>query len=825
MARTKKKRAKKRTQKRKRREPSYTWPWWHAAAPIVALGNPNAATTAAIVQLYEAGKAEATDEKLAKALRREIAKRFEISEKTVRRTLIAEKVIEPSVKEEIPKETVKEVLDLAEAPGVTVKHISQKTGVSERRIRKLLDRHKKRLALAVPIAERIRSRAEERGEAPEALPAKSRLAIAQDIVEFDWSIAASKMLLLPAMEVADEHERYKRLQHELNVALPKLSGHIIYGRDMADELRNVAAYVLKMMMAAPPAEYLKRYRKGGVPAMLKYGEEKVADQGPIDAQAVQDFITLATMQVDLPGTRRALTPAQLEAQYEGAVSRVGTGDERGRSIREFNEYERATVKLRSLVRKWKRTKAPEDLEAVEDKIAELRAESKSWAAEPKKLAKKAIARLQKDAALTKVAFVEVPGRRGMVRMDPRQAKLVAEARARLEAEGFPSPSMAYVRTIQNYQDKLREYHRLTQLRKTATSLYRAGGTKPTAKLVDEALRALGEKVVKPKKPKKPKAPKKQPSVERMMDVLPMPPEPEDYLKTLPPHVLEQLAPARPGPPRRKPKVLTAAEAKAESIAFRERLRAAGRWRPPPPTRPPPPKITRGPLAKVTALIQKAKWRQARSALAAIDKAALPVDAQFQHSAVATYLHTYGPRLEPTEREEIVAAREGRESAAKVAKRLGLPKEQVERVYRNWEWDVYEALAPYKRLTKAALAEALAEIQEKTGIALSDARAKEIRKKLKGKKRPVPTPVERAVMGFGGVEILGEAERERVAASPAATWFRRNPATWGDTIFARVNAALHSGSGFAGGRPKASRSAGRAARRQAQRKRLSRLMRV
>ena len=228
---------------------------------------------------------------------------------------------------------------------------------------------------------------------------------------------------------------------------------------------------------------------------------------------------------------------------------------------------------------------------------------------------------------------------------------------------------------------------------------------------------------------------------------------------------------------------------------------------------------------MTALIQKAKWRQARSALAAIDRSALPVDGQFQYGDLATYLHTYAPRLEPTQREEIIGAREGRESAAKVAKRLGVPKEQVDRVYRNWEWDVYEALAHHKRLTKAALAEVTSEIEEKTGVALSDARAKEIRKKLKGKKRPVPTPVERPVIGFGGAAILGEAERERVAASPAATWLRRNPATWGDTLFARVNAALHSGSGFARGRSKSSRSAGRAARRQAQRKRLSRLMRV
>lgn len=493
MAKAKKKRVKKRVKKAVRKKPARKWSpmlhqgladaghFLHAAALQSGnlMGNPDPLTEEQIEQSYRSREEDAVDEQTAKAIRRDLAKRFKISEKTVRRVLQKRGVIEAGGRQEVSAKVRDEILELAAVPHATAKSISTQTQVPERTLRRVLQRHGVELGLSVPIGERLAEEA-----VKTELTTEEKVAIINADLEFDWAIASSKMLLLPAQDLPDR-ERYSRLRTELSKGLrkledPKFAGRHrpIYGRHLAGELKEVAAFVLKAMMAAPPAEYQKRYREGGVESMLKFAEKKAKVEGPIDAALIQDLVTLATLSTQVPGTAGSEgTPSveKLAKQYEETLNfaAVTPGLQGKRSARLFLEEEKKVKRWRSLAKK-----DPETF--WKELLAERQAVDGSHGA---------VHRFSKQQ-LRNVMWEVLETR------EEREAAEVALDKAQKKAPA----AIIHGQKRAADRDKAREAARINVLRQQVAGVMASAGQAVTEKKIDEVLREMGEKKVRPRWP-------------------------------------------------------------------------------------------------------------------------------------------------------------------------------------------------------------------------------------------------------------------------------------------------------------------------------------
>jgi hypothetical protein len=227
-----------------------------------------------------------------------------------------------------------------------------------RTVRDVLKRHSVNLALTASVSRRIETAVEEQAGAGQAITREFKLEVAKSEVEFYWAVAATKMLLMPAQDLPQD-ERLQRLQKLLSqgekeirsapgAGRGEIKGSVVIdGRNMITELRDVAAFVMRMILAAPPAEFSKRYKRGGPEAMLKYGEKVAATQPPIEAQAVSDFIALATIHAESPGaSRKGLQ--KLSEEYADYMERGMHPEAAGRA--EFRKELAAIARLKRLRR-------------------------------------------------------------------------------------------------------------------------------------------------------------------------------------------------------------------------------------------------------------------------------------------------------------------------------------------------------------------------------------------------------------------------------------------------------------------------------------------
>lgn len=489
--------------------------------------NPDEKTTQAILDMNEEGLAM-----------KEIARRTALTTRTIRRVLRKHEV-EPRGR--LTDEQAARIRELSKVPGVTVGAMARDVGLDESTIRKFLKRADIELGLSVTVAARLEEKIEEQEQEEEEEPItrELRLEIAKDVVEFKWAIAASKMLLLPA-QVLPHEERLRRLQSELSEgerAIRTAGGKkrgamagkvIIDGRDMIGELRDVAAYVLKMIQGETPEEYQKRYKRGGVEAVLKHGKKVVASQPtPVEAQAVADFISLAAAHAAVPGAERAVGFTKLAEEHEEAELAVARAGE-ARAEREWREEAKIVAGLK---------RVSHDPEKFMERLEQVRAQVDHLPGPVRTIAKRRLKKLAKEVVPPKL-----------------------------------------------WEDvwKLKEWNRIQKLREQARMLYEGKGHKATEKEIDAVLIQMGETEPRPGKPRPPRRAEAPASwtawMARMQETAPgtrLPPE--AYAAPEEPHILAR--PIRVKPPRKKkPKKVkpkTKAQiAREEKKAAREKLKAA-----------------------------------------------------------------------------------------------------------------------------------------------------------------------------------------------------------------------------------------------------------
>lgn len=172
---------------------------------------------------------------------------------------------------------------------------------------------------------------------------------------------------------------------------------------------------------------------------------------------------------------------------------------------------------------------------------------------------------------------------------------------------------------------------------------------------------------------------------------------------------------------------------------------------------------------------------------------------------------------------IVEAVLGGYSVPEAAKLEGVSERVAQSAVNQFDWTLLDALdaTGAEKVTKK-VADVVADA---IGVPISAAQIKAIQKRWKDQPRWMatarPEPKERPVVGFGGIELAGEAEREAIAR--ASGWLKNPASSWGTRLFARVNAALATGEGFL--KKKKTKGRSRQERRAAERRRLGKLMRL
>jgi hypothetical protein len=705
----------------------------HRRRVLDLIENPDAKTTQAILDMAAEGVAV-----------KDIARRTSLTTRTISRVLRAHGV---ESRRELPKEKHDRILELAKLPGVTLGAIARDVSVPERTIRKILRREGVELGLSASLAQRVEERIEERVEPTEPITRELRVEIAKDVVEFNWAIAASKMLLLPAQMLSQE-DRLRRLQaelskgeHAIRTAGGKKRGAmagkvIIDDRDMISELQDVAAYVLKMIYGASPEEYQKRYKRGGVEAMLKYGKKVVAGQPtPVEGQAVADFISLAAAQSVAPGTGRAAGFQMLAEEYSEAQLAAARRGE-ARAEREWREEAKIVASLK---------RVSNDPEKFMARMEEVRAEVENLPGPVRKLAKRQIKKLGKSVVPPK---------------------------------------------LWESHWKLKEWERIQKLRDQARMLYEGKGQKPSEKDIDAVLRHMGEEHPRPAKPQPPRPaglpPAWQEWLIRMREAAPgtrLPPE--AFVAPEEPHPLGERAP-RPKPPRkkRKPKPKTEKQIEREKKKKeRERAKAAKE-------------------RAVRTLAEREQRKRLESAIAAAELAARPAEPKkpkgkkpkLEAGLQPTLYGLLLAKATPEEIQEITGFAYVEDEIKAVRKRMR------GRVAPAFQKEIKERLATHRRIKKIRrekevaallLAEATPEeVVTMVGVEYSPGdMAKIVREHGEGLPESFKAQTKQRLELARRLKEDVEQRAKQRAVELAA---RGNPGkrtTWADRLFYRVNAAL------------------------------------
>lgn len=295
--------------------PTFGRRWWEelgmasGAAAVHARPNPDEATERQILEWARA-----------KMPQKEIASRTGLTTRTIRR------VLQKRGFERTPAKERKLVLEMSKE-GYSAREIGRQLNLPRRSVDRIIAASREK-ELVATVKERVTER---EGPSPAALQLLKRRMAAQK-VEFDWTVAVSKMLLLPAQDLPPK-KRIERLQAELRKGLEKVKGVRLEGRDLGTELRKVAAYALEMMQETPEG-YQRRYRRGGVRPMLAHADKVVSEKVelPAHAAAISEFVALATLPAVAPGTRRVgMDPETLEKIYAMTAAPAPTRDKRERA--------------------------------------------------------------------------------------------------------------------------------------------------------------------------------------------------------------------------------------------------------------------------------------------------------------------------------------------------------------------------------------------------------------------------------------------------------------------------------------------------------------
>ena len=297
--------------------------------------NPTAAEEHRILKLAQDG-----------VLQKDIVTQTGFSKQTVRRTLVK---LGFSKKPALST-AVKERIVLLDGQGRSSLEISRETGVPATSVRRLL---KAPDPLKATIGKRIV--VEQKGKPEEIAALAQSLAVSD--AELAWATSASQMLLMPARDLP-QSKRLNVISKALAAGLAKVGAAKVDARSLATELRDVGAYAMQMVIAAPWQEYARRFRDGGVEAMMKHGAKQVGlQETPVESRAIQDLLTLAQMETAAhemaPGTKREAQALSFDARMDklsqAGVELSGAG-EGGRSAMAFREEQDQVKKLRRLAR-------------------------------------------------------------------------------------------------------------------------------------------------------------------------------------------------------------------------------------------------------------------------------------------------------------------------------------------------------------------------------------------------------------------------------------------------------------------------------------------
>jgi plasmid maintenance system antidote protein VapI len=403
----------------------------HRRRVIDLIRNPAEDTKKAVLERVEEGESY-----------KQIAKRFGVSERTVRR-IVAESGRQ---KKQITPEVEEEIFELSKQPKITITKIAEILSLPRTTVRDVL----KRKPLTATVGARIREVAKQKPEVAKKLAkelVRKQIEAKEREIDFAWSVAVSKMLLLPAQDLPQD-DRIKRLYRALSEGMRAVGANKIGTRDARDELRNVAVYALKMIRGAPPEEYREHYDRGGVEAMLEHARKIVADQpAPIESRVVADFITAATLQAQVPGVKRRTQPL---------LSEEMTTTARAEDLKRLSS-EPAWREEREIVSELRKLKNQPDLFMAQLEI--LRSKP------------------------------DYPG--GPVRgLDKKEIDALAR-------KLIPPKLWSSARAWKSYADLL------TKRRHMRTAMQTIGIEEPTEEQIDEQLRAQGIKEPRPKRPRYP----------------------------------------------------------------------------------------------------------------------------------------------------------------------------------------------------------------------------------------------------------------------------------------------------------------------------------
>lgn len=361
--------------------------------------------------------------------------------------------------------------------------------ISEKRVREIIVEHERKPTLKAKLGERVldrvRQRMAEKGIDPEDPLADLQLAqqVADDIALYNYAIASSKMLLLPAQDATQE-QLLDSLKENLDDALrrpPRGVGSAeIEGRRLADELKEVAAFSAQMIMGAKPSAYRAAYEEGGFRGMFDLAQRVVGQaETPIEAQAIQELLwsvrlaqTTATA-----GRGRMPTVDELSEEYQAAF-KAAHRDAMLRARAEGDiELSRAR-RLRNLARRGKVDKVREELEKEREAVASLTGPVRRWSEQRLRNVVWEVLRSEALRGEAREALIEA------VQEDPERLKRMSAERER--------------RRWLAYQAQ----------RERAKRFIVERGEKPTQKYLDEVMEALGW----PEKPRKPKGARKNPTL-------------------------------------------------------------------------------------------------------------------------------------------------------------------------------------------------------------------------------------------------------------------------------------------------------------------------
>ena len=288
--------------------------------------------------------------------RKDIVTQTGFSKQTVRRTLVklgaAKAGLSPSKLrrlEPISDETLEQIA-LLHQQGRSSLEISRATGVAGSAVRRVL---KAAGPLKATLGKRIV--VESKAKAEDIAALAQSLAVSD--AELAWATSASQMMLMPARDLPQE-KRLAVISKALAAGIAKVGNAKVEGRSLATELRDVGAYAMQMVIAAPWEEYARRFRDGGVEAMMKYGAKQVGRQEtPVESRAIADLLTLAQMETAVhemaPGTKREAQALSFDARMDKlaqAGTELAAAGAGAKSAVAFREEQEQVKMLRRLAR-------------------------------------------------------------------------------------------------------------------------------------------------------------------------------------------------------------------------------------------------------------------------------------------------------------------------------------------------------------------------------------------------------------------------------------------------------------------------------------------